>query len=82
MSTIFLVVIAVSLTFIFGFMVNRFLTRNAQINEELASLKAQVQDNSVPELREEISALKKRVITLEAIVTSHGYELNDEISNL
>ncbi|GLX82347.1 hypothetical protein theurythT_17990 [Thalassotalea eurytherma] len=82
MFTVFLIFLAVCAPMLIGIWISRYLKYKAHVNRELQVLQQQIQDNSLPELRQEVSALKKRVVTLEAIVTSHGYELNEKISNL
>lgn len=82
MFTVFLIFLAVCVPMLIGILISRYLKYQAHVNRELQVLQQQIQDNSLPELRQEVSALKKRVVTLEAIVTSHGYELNEKISNL
>ena len=80
--TVFLIFLAVCVPMLIVILISRYLKYQAHVNRELQVLQQQIQDNSLPELRQEVSALKKRVVTLEAIVTSHGYELNEKISNL
>lgn len=82
MFTVFLIFLAVCVPMLIVILISRYLKYQAHVNRELQVLQQQIQDNSLPELRQEVSALKKRVVTLEAIVTSHGYELNEKISNL
>ena len=82
MFTLLLVCLAVCAPVVISIFFIRYLKYRAYVNRELKVLQQQIQDNSLPELRQEVSALKKRVVTLEAIVTSHGYELNENISNL
>ena len=82
MFTVFLILLAVCVPMLIVILISRYLRYQAHVNRELQVLQQQIQDNSLPELRQEVSALKKRVVTLEAIVTSHGYELNEKISNL
>ncbi len=82
MFTVFLIFLAVCVPLLIVILISRYLKYQAHVNRELQVLQQQIQDNSLPELRQEVSALKKRVVTLEAIVTSHGYELNEKISNL
>ncbi len=82
MFTVFLIFLAVCVPMLIVILISRYLKYQTHVNRELQVLQQQIQDNSLPELRQEVSALKKRVVTLEAIVTSHGYELNEKISNL
>ncbi|GLX85474.1 hypothetical protein tloyanaT_17260 [Thalassotalea loyana] len=82
MLNLIFILLAVVFILVVGMLYRRHQRYKTYVTNELKILQKQVESNSLPELREEVTALKKRVITLEAIVTSHGYDLNEKISNL
>lgn len=82
MLNLIFILLAVVFLLVVGMLYRRHQRYKTYVTNELKILQKQVENNSLPELREEVTALKKRVITLEAIVTSHGYDLNEKISNL
>jgi len=82
MLNLIFILLAVVFLLVVGMLYRRHQRYKTYVTNELKILQKQVENNSLPELREELTALKKRVITLEAIVTSHGYDLNEKISNL
>lgn len=82
MLNLIFILLAVVFLLVVGMLYRRHQRYKTYVTNELKILQKQIENNSLPELREEVTALKKRVITLEAIVTSHGYDLNEKISNL
>ncbi len=82
MLNLIFILLAVVFLLVVGMLYRRHQRYKTYVTNELKILQKQVENNSLPELREEVTAMKKRVITLEAIVTSHGYDLNEKISNL
>ena len=80
--TLVVVMMAIFLPIIILVFINHYFSYKKSTNVQLSDLKKELDANSTAELKEEIAALKERIVVLESIVTDHRYDLDQKIGNL
>ena len=80
--TLVVVMMAIFLPIIILVFINHYFSYKKSTNVQLSDLKKELDANSTAELKEEIAALKERIVVLESIVTDHRYDLDQKIGSL
>ena len=82
MFDLLLVILTFASPILIGVFISKYFKYKSQVNVQLQQVQKELSNHSSNELQNEVNALKQRMVTIEAIVTDSGYDLNQKISNL
>ena len=82
MFELLLVILTFTSPILIGIFISKYFKYKSEVSAQLQKLQTELDSKTNLELQNEVKALKERLVSVEAIVTDSGYELNQKIANL